>query len=97
LRVEEIANADSSMEDDRVLVLAPTAATLLQVVQRGQVVQSIPLSAGVGSVTVPIGATAQLRVVDGSGAVVGSGVGPIGEVIPEEQPEPIDSVIDNWS
>jgi hypothetical protein len=86
----------SSIPDDRVLVLAPPSATLLQVVQGGQVTQSVPLAAGIGSITVPGNGTVQLRALDGSGAVVGSGAAPTGEDIPEERPAVTDPPIDNW-
>jgi hypothetical protein len=82
--------------DDRLLVLAPQSATALQVVQGGQVIQSVPLAAGVGSITVPGDGTAQVRALDGSGTVVGSGTAPSFENIPEEQPTVTDPPIDNW-
>jgi hypothetical protein len=83
--------------DDRVLVLAPRSATLLQVLQGGQVTQSVPLAAGVGSITVPGNPTVQLRALDDSGAVVGSATAPLsGADIPEEQPAVTDPPIDNW-
>jgi hypothetical protein len=83
--------------DDLMLVVGPPSATDLQVVQGGQVIESVPLAAGIGSMTVPGNGTVQLRALDGSGAVVGSATAvPTGEDIPEEQPAVTDPPIDNW-
>jgi len=90
-------HAGGVTSDDRVLVLAPRSATLLRVVQGGQVTQSVPLADGVGSVTVPGNGTVELRALDGSGTVVGSATVPLsGEDIPEERPAVTDPPIDNW-
>jgi hypothetical protein len=86
----------SSEPGDRVLVLAPRAAVRLEVLQGGQVTQSVPLAAGVGAIVLPSSATVQVRALDGSGAVLGSGTAPTGEVVPEELPAVSDPVVDSW-
>ena len=91
-----------AMEDpvngnDRALVLAPPTATLLQVLKDGQLTQSVPLSAGVGSLRVTRGQTVQVRALDAGGAVVGTGTAPMDEQIPEEDPQYIGPVIDDWN
>lgn len=93
------AHGESSTADERTLILAPAAATQLQVVKPGQVTQQVPLDGGVGSIVIPNGETVQLRALDRSGAVVGTNVGPIGgEDLPEEHPaDATDTLIDNWS
>jgi hypothetical protein len=87
----------ASMAGDRVLVLAPPAATGLQVLEAGRVTRSIPLTDGVGAITVPASAAVQVRAVDASGAVVGTGEAPNNGNIPEELPPVQDPVMDNWS
>jgi hypothetical protein len=84
-------------DDTKMLVLAPTAATRLEVAQVDRAARSVPLSGGVTTIDVPVGQTVQLRALDASGAVVGSGVGPVGEDIAEEHSFPVADVIDNWS
>lgn len=86
----------SSVPSDRLLVLAPPAAVRLEVLQSGQVTQSVPMAAGVGAITLPLGATAQVRALDGSGAVVGTGTAPTADNVPEELPAVSDPVVDNW-
>ena len=100
IAVRELATAQqdqsaSVADGDRVLVLAPRTATVVQVLTGGTVSQSAPLVDGVGAVTVPTGTTGQLRVLDAAGTVVGTGTAPT----PGDGPGsgPPDPAIDNWS
>jgi hypothetical protein len=85
----------ATLPADRVLVLAPRNATRLQILQGGRVTGSVPLTDGIGSITVPAGNTVAVRALDRSGAVVGSGTAPTGEDIPEET-EPTVPPINEW-
>jgi hypothetical protein len=79
--------------DDRVLILAPAAATSLKVLRPGQAPQTVPLSAGVGSVLVPGKATAQVQALDAHGAVIATGTASSVLTIADD-PE---TVVDNWN
>jgi hypothetical protein len=83
--------------DDYLLVLAPSSATTLQVVQGGRVVRSIALTDGVGSITVPAGEKLQLRALDPAGTVVGSGTSWTDQGMPGSPMNDADATIDNWS
>jgi hypothetical protein len=92
-------NGGSTTGDERTLVLAPTQATVLQILVGGQVV-GLPttLTNGIGSIVVAHGQVVQVRALDAAGAVVGTGTGPIGnEDIPEERPPDFGAPVHNWS
>ncbi len=96
----KVASADNpgdltTLPDERVLVLAPAGATLVEVLRPGQAAESVPLVNGVGSTLVPTGQHVELRARNSVGALVASGTGPVGESIPEERVET--TLVENWS
>jgi hypothetical protein len=93
----DVGHDTSSMGDERVLVLAPPTASQLQVLKAGLVSQSFPLTGGVGGFVLSMSETVQLRALDRSGSLVGSGTAPVGEDIPEERPGQPGDVFENWS
>ncbi len=92
------AGGTGTSDSVHVLVLAPRTATRLQVVAGSTVLSSSALVNGVGSVTVPVDATVQVRALDRTGAVVGSGTAPTpSEAIPGEEFSFEQPPADNWS
>jgi Sigma-70 region 2 len=88
---------ESNRPSDRVLILAPVAATRVEVTRPGGEVETVALVNGVGAVLVPQGQSVRLRALDATGRQVGSGTGPLGENEPVTEPSPTLPPVDNWS
>jgi hypothetical protein len=82
----------STRAGTRVLVLAPRTATQLRVLPSGP---TVPLADGVGSLVVPDGGTVQVRALDATGAVVGTGSAPSAAAFSDAGTAP--ETVDNWS
>lgn len=82
----------STQPDTRVLVLAPPTATQLRVLPSGP---TVPLTDGVGALVLPITAKVDLRALDRTGAVVGTG----SALMAPAPPDPSESagIVDNWN
>jgi hypothetical protein len=76
------------------LVVAPRAATRLEVVRPGQQVESVPLVDGVGSLQIPKDETVQIRALNSAGTVLGTGTAPLGGPTPGSQD---DFLVQNWN
>jgi hypothetical protein len=89
----------STTPSDHVLILAPATATAVQVLRGGQVTATVPLTDGVGSITLTQADSIQLRALDAAGTVVGSGTAPSGsgDDVAKVSMGPPDPVVDNWS
>jgi hypothetical protein len=77
------------------VVLAPPTATLLQVGATGRSTVSLPLTNGIGGITVTASGTVPVQARDAAGRLVGTGTAPSVADLPEERPAEY-PLTDSW-